>query len=303
MVTWRTLTALALLAGPAVLHASPASEIPFTTPPASQHILIEARLGGSDPFTLLLDTGYVAPFTIALSASAAARAGATPTRGPLFVSRAAVGRPVSFAPWSVSGLALGPLRLGAVSAGVTNAVDTVGTALGTRLDGVLGHDFLRSRVIAIDYVCRTVDLQAAPPDAPPTASFTIAPIRPLLLVTARINGRGPYRFIFDTGAGTTILSPGAAASASVTPGRPTHLSGAGGTEGSARIGNAEIALGAAPPRRIGLVIASLVDRVAREAGAAIDGVAGTQLFGQGRLVLDYPGRRLWLLPPGSCRAT
>lgn len=296
------LAPLLLLASPVAAPASPDTEIPFHTPKGTDHILIEARLGGNGPFTLLLDTGYVAPFTVALSAGAAERAGARAERGPLFVSRAAVGRAVSFAPWTLSGLSLGSIRLGPVSAGVTDAIDTVGAALHARLDGALGHDFLASRVIAIDYPCRSVDLQATAPETPPTAGFTVAPIRPLLLVTARINGRGPYRLVFDTGAGTTILSPAAAESAAVETRGATALAGAGGRESGGRFGQAGIALGAAPARRIGLVVAPLVDRLTREAGAPIDGVAGTQLFAQGRVVLDYPGRRLWLLPSGPCRA-
>lgn len=296
------LAAIALLAGAAAARADPGTEIPFHTPtPESRHILLEASLGGRGPFTVLLDTGYVAPFTIALSARAAERAGAHPLRGAPFVSRAAVGGPVRFAPWSLSGLVLGPVRLGNVSAGVTDAVDRVNAALGGRLDGVVGHDFLAGRVIAIDYPCRTVDLAAAVPAAPPTAALSVAPRRPLLLLDARINGRGPYRLILDTGAGATILSPAAAASAAVETASPISLAGAGGDDNDARTGRAEVALGSTPPRRIGLAVAPMVERVAREAGAPIDGVAGTTLFAQGRVVIDYPRRRLWLLPARPCR--
>jgi predicted aspartyl protease len=296
------LAPLLLLLSPAAAPGSPATELPFTTPsPESRHILLQARLGGQGPFTLLLDTGYAAPFTVALSARAAARAGASPAPGAPYISRAAVGGPVRFEPYSLSGLTLGPIRLGRVSTGVTAAIDTVAAAFGAPLDGVVGHDFLAERVIAIDYICRRVDVEAQAPDTAPTATFTVAPIRPLMVVSARINGRGPYRLVVDTGAGTTILAPAAAASAAVATGPPTPLAGAGGRDDDARAGRAEIALGTAPPHPTGLAVAALVERVAREAGAPIDGIAGTQLFADGRLVIDYPGRRLWLLPSGPCR--
>lgn len=50
------------------------------------------------------------------------------------------------------------------------------------------------------------------------------------------------------------------------------------------------------------MVSGLIDPVAREAGAPVDGNAGMALFVDGRLVIDYPGRRLWLQPPRSCRA-
>jgi len=296
----RRVAALALL----LASAAPAlAQIPFRTPHAgSQHILIEGELGGRGPFTLLLDTGYVAPFTIALSQGAAERAGARPAGGEPFISRAAVGGPVRLDRYSLPRLALGPVRVANPTVGVTEAIDIVSRAFGVRIDGIVGHDFLRGRVIAIDYACRNVDLEAAAPNAPPTAAFTIAPVRPVILVRARINGRGPYQLVLDTGAGHTILSPGAAAAAAVATGGPTSLTGAGGEEGGAWHGRAEVAVGSAPARRIALIVAPLVDRVAREAGTRIDGIAGTNLFGQGRLVLDYPGRRAWLQPARPCAA-
>lgn len=292
--------ACCLAAPPAAAAAGRA--IPFQTPaPGSRHILVEARLGGRGPFTLLLDTGYVAPYDIAMSRRAALRAGASPRPGPPFISRAAVGGPVRFDPWALTGLELGPVRRAAVSVGVTDAVDALWSLFSAPIDGVLGHDFLAGRVIAIDYPCRRVDLAARVPETPPTATLTEAPIRPLLLVTARVNGRGPYQLVFDTGAGTTLLSPAVAREAGVTTGPALSLSGAGGTEAGVRSDGAMIGLGSAPPRRTGLVVAALVERVAREAGTRIDGIAGTSLFAGGRVILDYPGRRLWLLPPAPCR--
>ena len=282
--------------------AGPDAEIPFRTPgPDSRHILVEARLGGRGPFTLLLDTGYVAPYDIAMSRRAALRAGASPSPGMPFISRAAVGGPVRFDPWALTGLELGPVRRAEVSVGVTAAVDTLWSLFSAPIDGVIGHDFLAGRVIAIDYPCRRVDLAAPVPDMPPTATLAVAPIRPLLLLTARVNGRGPYRLAFDTGAGTTLISPAVAREAGVATGPPLALAGAGGSEAGARSDGAAIALGDAPARRTPVVVAALVERVAREAGAPIDGIAGTGLFAGGRVVLDYPGRRLWLLPPAPCR--
>jgi predicted aspartyl protease len=300
----RFLAALALLAGvgPAA-QAARNTEIPFRVPgPDAPYVLMEARLGGRGPFTLLLDTGNATPFIVALSPDAARRAGARGGHGAPFISNGSVGGPVRLDPWTVPQLSLGPVTLTDVSAGVTDAVDRAGRGLGIRLDGIIGHHFLANLVVAIDYACRRVDFAAAAPPAPPTASFTFAPRRPLLLVTGRVNGRGPWPFALDTGSGNTILSPAAARAAGIVTNGRTELAGAGGVERDGRTGRADVALGETPPRRINIVVSGLIAQTARVAGAPIEGIAGTQMFADGRLVIDYPGRRLWLLPPAPCRS-
>src|SRR5205085_7620296 len=159
---------------------------------------------------------------------AARRAGAQAGRGAPFVSQGSVGGAVRLDPWTVPEMTVGPVTLTNVRAGVTGAVDVVNRGFGMHLDGILGHDFLAGRVVAIDYPCRRVDLAAAPPRTTPTAGFALAPLRPLLLVQARVNRRGPFRLVLDTGSGNTILSPAAArATGSATNGRPS-LARAGG---------------------------------------------------------------------------
>lgn len=301
---FRLTAAFALLAGvgPAA-QAARNSDIPFTVPgPDAPYILVEARLGGRGPFILLLDTGNATPFIVALSPDAARRAGARPGNGAPFISNGAVGGSVRLDPWTVPQLTLGPVTLDNVSAGVSDSVDRVRRGLGIRLDGIIGHELLASHVVAIDYPCRRVDFAAALPRTPPTANFAFAPRRPLLLVSGRVNGRGPWAFALDTGSGNTIISPAAARAAGVITTGRTELAGAGGVERDGRTGRADVSLGGTTPRRINIVVSGLIEQTGRVAGAPIEGIAGTQMFADGRLVIDYPGRRLWLLPPAPCRA-
>ena len=60
-------------------------------------------------------------------------------------------------------------------------------------------------------------------------SFKIAdPAKPLVLVPAYINGQGPYDFILDTGAGTTVLSKDLAEELGIEAGESKEARGAGG---------------------------------------------------------------------------
>jgi predicted aspartyl protease len=258
-------------------------------------------LGGRGPFTVLLDTGDAAPYAVVLSPRAAGLAGATPDNASPLVSRAVVGaQAVTLRPIRLATVEFGPIRLSNVSAATTEAIDTAGEAMGRRFDAVIGYRLLAGRVIAIDYPCRRVDFAATPPPIAAAAKITIAQRRPVSLVSARINGHGPFRLALDTAAADTILSPKTASAAGVRRVRRTVLAGAGGVEPDAWSGRAQVALGALAPRRTDVVVSALVNRVAKEAGAPIDGIAGTPLFAQVRLTLDYRQNRVWFQRPRVC---
>jgi predicted aspartyl protease len=302
----RPLVRLLLLAAALPAFAAPASKnravIQFRTPaPGLPFILLDARVGGAD-LPLLLDTGDALPFELVLSPEAAARAGASPEPGPVFVSRAAIGGvPVSVKPARARPLEIGPVHLDAVSTGVSPAVDLASAALAVPVAGILGYDFLRGRLVAIDYACGRLDLAAEPPRGRPTAQFTITPRRPVALVPVTVNGRGPFRLALDTGARTTILGRAAADAAGLSGRGRFGLLGAGGGESATLLGPARLRVGAAPPVTTTLLASDALDRISDEAGARVDGILGANLFASGTLTIDYPGGRLWFSPsPKRC---
>jgi hypothetical protein len=279
---------------PVVAFRTPGPDLPF--------ILLDARVGGSD-MPVLLDTGDALPFALVLAPASAARAGATPLPGAAFVSRAAIGGvPVSVQPASARPLDIGPVHLAAVSTGISTAVDAAATALGVPVEGIVGYEFLRGRIVAIDYVCRRLDLAAAAPEAPPAARFTITPGRPLALVPVTVNGRGPFRFALDTGARTPVLAPATAEAAGLRGRGGLELFGAGGREPATWLGPARLQVGAAAPVTLPLLESDALGRISEEAGARVDGILGGGALAGGRLTIDYPGGRLWLGDsPRRCR--
>lgn len=282
--------------------SGPSDDIPFRTPSADTRlILLDVRLGGRGPFTALLDTGNAAPFVVILSPRAAAQARARLLKRAPFVTQAVIGpATVSLDQALLPALEVGPIRRENVTAGISSVVEVAAGGLARRFDAVLGYEFLKGRTLLVDYPCRRIRFAAATPATMPTAPIVVAPVRPLTLVSATVNGRGPYRLVLDTGAGDTLLSPAAAAAAGVRPLGPLKVHGAGGAERAA-FAWATVRLGNAPPRRVRVALSGAIDRVGREAGARIDGVAGTALFADGRVVLDYVGKKLWLQKPRPCR--
>jgi hypothetical protein len=269
--------------------------VAFRTPgPGLPFILLDARVGGAG-MAVLLDTGDALPFALVLAPASAERAGAVPVPGAPFVSRAAIGgAPVSVQPARARPLDIGPVHLAAASTGVSTAVDSAATALGVPVEGVVGYEFLSGRIVAIDYVCRRLDLAAAAPAAPPDAHFTITPRRPLALVPVTVNGRGPFRFALDTGARTPVLAPATAEAAGLRGRGGLELYGAGGREPATWLGPARLRIGAAAPVTVPLIESGALGRISAEAGARVDGIVGGGALAGGRLTIDYPGRRLWL---------
>ena len=272
--------------------------IPFEMPNAIPFVVMEAR-AGDVPARVLLDTGNGAPYAMLVSPALAARANAAPAETPQAESRIALGdQPVRFQGARLSSFALGPMRLSNVSVAVSPAVEAVSRQLGSPLDAILGHQFVAGRTISIDYGRRQVDFTAERGPDSLAISFTLAPQRPMTLVQARINGRGPYLMILDSGASTTLLSPEIAAEAGIETVATAQIGGAGGTASSgARIGRARISFGTLDREGQQVAVADMVAPIRAAIGAPVAGILGADLFGAGRITIDYGTNRLWIEEP------
>jgi hypothetical protein len=293
---------LGCLAAAACSTSAPAptpTAIPLRGGPQQPFVIFDADIGGVKA-PVLLDTGQVTPFALILSPGLAARAGALPTGERDFVTDAVIGTaPVRVTPARPRAFRAGAWRASEISTGISSAVDEAAQAMGQPVEAIGGAVLLAGRSFAIDYRCRTLESPAVPPRGT-GESFTLAPLRPLPLVSVRVRGRGPFWFAVDTGARRTIVSPATARSAGVAGAAPVDLRGAGGVE-RAQSGVADIAVGNGAPRRVDVLISDALERVSEEVGGRVDGIAGADPLGGGRLTVDYRRSRLWIEPPGRCR--
>jgi predicted aspartyl protease len=201
-LTFGLLGSPALNAQRAVATAStPAalSTVPFRY--VHHEIVVNVRIGGSGPYTFMLDTGTT-PTVIdaALAKRLRLRPAGAAGSGSDLGGGGAVVHPVT-----LHGLRFGSVTTSRVNALATD-VSAVGKQLGVHLDGVLGSDFFDGRVVQIDYPCRTVSVLSDAVLAPFTARFTELPSGWIVTNDVWINGRR-IKATIDTGnSGTPVVT-------------------------------------------------------------------------------------------------
>jgi predicted aspartyl protease len=270
--------------------------LPFEIPSANvPFVVLEARVN-STRARVLLDTGAAAPFVALLSPGLAQRAGLVVSNAPSVPSSGAVGQEqVGFTPAKLARFQLGPIKLTGVNVGVTAALDAISRQIGYTIDAIVGQEFIRGRVVSIDYRLRQVDFTAAVGKKDASIPFTIAPKRALTLVKVSINRRGPFLMALDTAASSTLLSPATAKAAGVEASQSVGLAGAGGIDkGGAKLGAAEIGLGSFTRKRQNVAIADVLKPVELASGVALDGVLGADFLMAGKITIDYRTRSLWI---------
>jgi predicted aspartyl protease len=110
--------------------------------------------------------------------------------------------------------------------------------------------------------------------------------QPLILLPVEVNGEGPFEFILDTGAGTSLLSPEL--------GQKLGIKVIGSKEGQSAGGAVSVSLAKVDSLAVGSarledVDVGLVDlsHVGRTIGATIDGDLGYNFLKHFRITLDY----------------
>jgi len=260
-------------------------------------ILVPARVNDRGPYEFILDTG--AGMSL-LSPRLADALGVVPT--DTREGRGAAGR-VTVAMARVDSIAIGAARGGPMPIGITADVDRIGAAVGHRIDGDVGYDFLKAFRLTVDYQRRVVRLATGGYEvagvggaAHAEVAFRLAaPVKPLVLVPAFVNGRGPQTFVLDTGASTTVLSPALAEALRIETVAAEPMTGAGGTLQATlgRVGS--LTVGGAALQDVSVMVADFLTELGSVVGTRLDGVLGYNFLRHFRVTLDYPNGVLWLM--------
>jgi predicted aspartyl protease len=259
-------------------------------------ILLPVQVNGEGPFQFILDTG--ASISL-LSPLLAQRLRVEPNSSR--EGQSAGGR-VAVSLAQVDFISLGDCRVSPLEVGIVD-LSQVARTVGANIDGDLGYNFLRHFRLTIDY--GAAELRIDDPkrfDYFGDRSLTEVPIRlaapakPLILVDAFIDGRGPFQFAIDTGTSTSAISAEAAATlglkgtpigAGTTPGAQVQVTAA--SVRSLQVGGAKI-------DDVNVVIGSFLAMLSEAAGTRLDGIIGYNFLRNFKVTIDYPNQQMTLFP-------
>jgi hypothetical protein len=134
-------------------------------------------------------------------------------------------------------------------------------------------------------------------EMPVTVPFELLKSRHMA-VQVKLNGKGPYRLIFDTGAPLTLINNRIAKESGVLAAKaPKPAFGMFGMMGQQTVKTLEV--GGAKQENVGVVVMDhpTVSAIS-EALGPIDGIVGFPFFARYRTTIDYQKKELTLVPSG-----
>lgn len=271
------------------------AEVPFRLAGGAQPLmLIPVFVNDGGPFEFIFDTGAG---TTLLSATLA-----EPLHVNLTGSKQGhtAGGAIEVKVGSVESIAVGELVRENAPVAVTD-LSPLERAVGAKIDGDLGHDFFGNCRVAIDYRRRVLRLDdprrseyCGPAPLTEVPAKLAAPAKPLIVIDAHVNGRGPFRFAVDTGTSTTAISTALARDLNLrlSAGPQITTGGAALQMETARL--EALRIGACQIGELTVLVGGFLPMLSNVIGAQLDGIVGYDFLRNYKVVIDYPNDRLAL---------
>lgn len=276
--------------------------LPFTPASGWPMPLIQVQANGTTPITLAVDTGT--NFS-ALTDTLASKLGLVPT--PYSQN----GKPYTLLGKQANAVSLPTLAVGTFTLKKQRMLilfqSQLSSLLGQPVDGILGLDVLRHFVVELDYAQHQLTLRDTGPlsaAALQSAGFTGAASVPLTeqpetglyLVPAQFqNGSqtGQEALAIDSGSGVTALSHALATKLGLSPDGTSQST-------STMNGTFSITLAHVPQLQIGTLTLPNYPVVSPDKdGQGYAPLLGADVLSQFHVLLDFPGKTLYLLPVSS----
>lgn len=258
-------------------------DIPFRfAGPEIPLVVVSARINGT-ALDVVLDTGNGAPATLLLSAAFIQRLGLTPS-----IDRE------SFPRVRLDRLEFGEQLFENVEAGVIAELDDIGARGGFSAAGNMGYQFIKDSRLEVDYpAMRLRILHHAPERSPRGTPFETGTGVACILVPAEVNGRGPYRFLLDTGASCSVVSPRMAAELGLSGSEAKAVSVLGDLAAQSVCLQSLTSIGHTR-HDVAAAVIDMFDFTSNAAGAPVDGILGYNFLKEFVVEIDYPARQLSL---------
>jgi Aspartyl protease len=179
---------------------------------------------------------------------------------------------------------------------VSGEIHRISATVGSNLDGVVGYEFFRLYRLTLDYRRRILtfdDGPAATQDAQPLLKIQLPlrlahPAKPLILVSAMVDGTGPYPFALDTGASICVIARRLAERIGVRTEEMPALTGGGGSITSSAGIVKSIAIEAASVINLTVAVADFLDPLSQALGTEVMGIIGYNYLREFLVTIDYP---------------
>ncbi|HEY6250423.1 MAG TPA: retropepsin-like aspartic protease [Candidatus Angelobacter sp.] len=250
-------------------------------------ILLPVFVDGRGPFSFVLDTG-AGPTLIS---NELADALALP-RGEEQDGQGAVGKMI-LVKSELPSLTVGQETLESIPVSVTD-LSFIGRADGARVDGNLGHSFLRHFAMTLDYATNALTLRRPIGGAERALGESeIAFQSPhadntLVVVPVFVNDKGPYDFVLDTGASRTAISLKMAAEFGLAAEKIIPLTGGGGSVNASQVRLSSLRVGAARQENLAAAASDFLTQLNATLGTTLQGIVGYNFLRHYRVTLDYP---------------
>jgi hypothetical protein len=116
-----------------------------------------------------------------------------------------------------------------------------------------------------------------------------------MTVQVKINGKGPYTLIFDTGAPMSIVNNRLAREAELLKGKPVVLFAPFGSRGEVKVKDFEVGGQKATDIKVAVMDHPTVELFSRNFGR-IDGIVGFPFFARYKVTIDYQKKTLTFAP-------
>ena len=254
-------------------------------------ILVPVYVQGKGPYEFILDTGA---FHCLISPELSAAIGILPEK-PLRATGA--GGPIKLSLAHVTSLVVGRARQENVEVGITEELSRFSNSIQSKVDGVLGFNFLKNFRLTLDYRHHLLQLTHSSPepreeDSPqPANSISFrqaASSKALILLPVFVNGKGPFQFVLDTGASRTMLSFALARKLGIVAVADRPGTGGGGQVRVLSSFVDSITVGKASVRDLPVGVGEFLGILSTAAETKLDGIIGCNFLSRFDVVIDYP---------------